>query len=231
MLSSVAHEFRNPLNSIKGNLELMEMYNDQKFEKFIKISKNSCLMLNSYVEDILDLGRIEGKAFHLNLSDFDLHSLSQEVHDMFELELKFRKISLTMCIDKSLIHSKINCDKDRLKQVMVNLVSNAIKFCNSKIKVEWFHPDNHSNQIEEDKDEDVLGKIASLHTSIDPNKLDVRAPYKAALSIINKNSANPQNKLFLAVIDDGVGISESNKNMLFKLFGKIEHNKNLNKKG
>lgn len=41
MLSSVAHEFRNPLNAIKGNLEVMELMGDKKYEKFIKIAKNS----------------------------------------------------------------------------------------------------------------------------------------------------------------------------------------------
>lgn len=41
MLSSVAHEFRNPLNAIKGNLELMQYYNFQKFDKFLKTSRNS----------------------------------------------------------------------------------------------------------------------------------------------------------------------------------------------
>lgn len=67
MLASVAHEFRNPLNSIMGNLDLIGMISDQeRVKKFVDIAKNSGSMLNSYVDDILDLGRIEGGGFQLN---------------------------------------------------------------------------------------------------------------------------------------------------------------------
>lgn len=128
MISSVAHEFRNPLNAIKGNLELMQMFKIKQIEKYLKTSRNSCLMLNSYVDDILDLGRIEGKAFHLNNTEFKLDSLSKEVYELFELELKFRKIKLEIIIQDSLQNATIVIDRDRLKQVMINLVSNAIKF-------------------------------------------------------------------------------------------------------
>lgn len=85
-------------------------------------------MLNSYVDDILDLGRIEGKAFHLNNSEFKLDELCQEVFDLFELELKFRKIQFKIDIKTTLKGALITNDRDRLKQVMINLVSNAIKF-------------------------------------------------------------------------------------------------------
>jgi len=67
MLSSVAHEFRNPLNSISGNLELINLVTKEpKVAKFATSAHNSWVMLNIYVEDILDLGRIEKDAFHFN---------------------------------------------------------------------------------------------------------------------------------------------------------------------
>jgi len=67
MLSSVAHEFRNPLNSISGNLELINLVTKEpKVAKFAKSAHNSCAMLNIYVEDILNLGRIEKNAFQFN---------------------------------------------------------------------------------------------------------------------------------------------------------------------
>jgi signal transduction histidine kinase len=88
MLSSVAHEFRNPLNAIQGNLQLIELNNDPKIEKYVKISRSSCTLLNSYVEDILDLGRIEGSAFQLNCDEFSIKDVLDEVYDIFEIELK-----------------------------------------------------------------------------------------------------------------------------------------------
>ena len=66
MLSSVAHEFRNPLNSVSGNLELINLVTkEEKIKEFALKAKNSCLMINSYVEDILDLGRFQKGVFHL----------------------------------------------------------------------------------------------------------------------------------------------------------------------
>lgn len=71
MLFSVAHEFRNPLNSISGSLELIELVAiKEQVKKFAKAARNSCFMLNSYVDDILDLGRIEGGGFQLNPTKF-----------------------------------------------------------------------------------------------------------------------------------------------------------------
>ena len=150
MLSSVAHEFRNPLNAIKGNLELIETFKLNTIEKYIRISLNSCMMLNSYVEDILDLGRIHGNAFHLNNNEFDLESLCSDVLSMFELELSHRRIECQINISDDLKNSIIVSDKDRLRQVMVNLLSNAIKFWKSKIKISWFTHD-HSLKFEESK--------------------------------------------------------------------------------
>lgn len=92
MLSSVAHEFRNPLNAISGNLQLIELFQDPKIEKYVRVSRNSCTLLNSYVEDILDLGRIEGSAFQLNCEEFMIGEVFKEVEDIFEIELRHKKI-------------------------------------------------------------------------------------------------------------------------------------------
>lgn len=92
MLSSVAHEFRNPLNAISGNLQLIELYQDPRIAKFVRISKNASSLLNSYVEDILDLGRIEGSAFQLNCEEFKIEEVFNQVAEIFEIELRSKKI-------------------------------------------------------------------------------------------------------------------------------------------
>jgi signal transduction histidine kinase len=64
MISSVAHEFRNLLNFIKENLKLIEyIWKEERINNYPTSSLISCEMLNLYVEDILDLSRIEREAF------------------------------------------------------------------------------------------------------------------------------------------------------------------------
>ena len=108
MISSVAHEFRNPLNAILGNLNLIKMVsNDNKLKKFIKVAISSCSLINNYVEDILDLGRIEQNAFQLNPNEFYIKEAILEVVDIFELELKSKRVRLTINIQRRLQHVKV----------------------------------------------------------------------------------------------------------------------------
>ena len=108
MISSVAHEFRNPLNAIKGNLNLIKMMNEnQRIQKFIKVANNSCSLMHNYVEDILDLGRMERKAFELNSTEFWLSEVIDEVSGIFELELKNKNIQLIVDISNKLNRIKV----------------------------------------------------------------------------------------------------------------------------
>lgn len=103
MISSVAHEFRNPLGAIQGNLDLIKMVSeDVKIQKFVKVAYNSCSLVNNYVEDILDLGRIERKAFQLNPVEFSLKDVTEEVAEIFELEFKNKRIRLIIDISQRL---------------------------------------------------------------------------------------------------------------------------------
>ena len=218
MLSSVAHEFRNPLNAIQGNLQLIELNQDPKIEKYVKISKSSWTLLNSYVEDILDLGRIEGSAFQLNWDEFSIVDVIQEVYEIFEIELKRRNIDFQINISPRFSLAKVYTDRDRLRQVVINLVSNAIKFCNSAIKVECFqlnNPNDESKQLEEIK-ETVVFAMPNLNAKT------------AAYNLVRNKQMYSSDSVFISVTDDGDGIEPKDQEKLFKLFGKISktHQKN-----
>ena len=139
MLSSVAHEFRNPLSSVSGNLDLIQIISqNEKVKEFVKRAKISWKMINSYVEDILDLGRIEGGGFHLNHVEFQFSQIVKETKELFENEAKNRMIEFKFMISKQILNEIAKADKDRIRQVLVNLVSNALKFTNSSVKVDIF---------------------------------------------------------------------------------------------
>lgn len=222
MLSSVAHEFRNPLNAIKGNLMLIEMNQDPRIEKFVRVSKNSCLLLNSYVEDILDLGRIEGSAFQLNNEEFKIEEILQEVKDIFELEMKHRRIKFKMNIAPRFSIVNVYSDRDRLRQVVINLVSNAIKFCNSTIIIDVFQlfggsDSEYSKEERKDADDEI--------------SLPDFDPTIAAKKLIHGQSIYGGDSVFVSVTDDGDGIAPQDQEKLFKLFGKIKKTHHRNKKG
>ncbi|CAI2360139.1 unnamed protein product [Moneuplotes crassus] len=222
MLSSVAHEFRNPLNAIKGNLLLIEMNQDPRIEKFVRVSKNSCLLLNSYVEDILDLGRIEGSAFQLNNEEFRIAEIINEVSEIFELEMKHRRIKFQVNIAPRFNLVNVLSDKDRLRQVIINLVSNAIKFCNSSIIVDVFQLFGGSDS--EYSREETKERQAE-------NALPPFDPTVAAKSLIQGANIYGGDSVFLSVTDDGDGIAPQDQEKLFKLFGKISKTHHRNKKG
>ena len=152
MFASASHEFRTPLNAIlnsfnflKNSIDLMmnnirdfaeENYQittvlDKNYEiisKFIKIGSNSSTLLLALVEDILNLSKMDAGIFEINLEDFSINELITEIYEMFENQCHQKNVKLLINMDPYLKHLKINSDKSRLKQVFLNLLSNAYKF-------------------------------------------------------------------------------------------------------
>lgn len=136
MLANVSHEFRTPLNAIMMSLILLK---DQVSpgNKFLRIANSSCSILANLVEDILDHAKIESGVFEIQESVFLLHDLFDEVYEIFELQATQKKIKLSFELISDLKDASIKSDKQRLKQIMLNLLSNALKFTDKGfIKVE-----------------------------------------------------------------------------------------------
>ena len=185
------------------------------------MSKNSCTLLNSYVEDILDLGRIEGSAFTLNCDEFMIEEVFKEVADIFELELKNKKIKFDIEISARFKLVKVYTDRDRLRQVVINLVSNAIKFCNSLIRIDCFQLSNPYG--DENIDDDNRPTVIYAMPNFNPNI--------AARNLVKGEELYSSDSVFVSVTDDGDGIEPKDQEQLFKLFGKIKKTHQRNKKG
>jgi len=80
------------------------------------------------VEDILDHAKIESGNFQIQDDDFRFKELFDEVYDIFELQTKKKGIHLEFVIDTSLEFIEVRTDKQRIKQILMNLISNAVKF-------------------------------------------------------------------------------------------------------
>jgi len=80
------------------------------------------------VEDILDHSKIEAGVFEIEEVDFKFQDLFSEVYQIFELQTNNKGLKLEFKIDKLLETSTFRTDKQRLKQILLNLISNAFKF-------------------------------------------------------------------------------------------------------
>lgn len=128
-LANITHEIRTPMNAILGFSELM--LRDQKLNatqrRSLTIIKRSGDHLLSLINEVLEMSKIEAGRIELNPIDFDLYTLIFDIKDMFQLRAKNKGLKLMVNVPDDLPHF-ISADKNKLKQIIINLLGNAIKF-------------------------------------------------------------------------------------------------------
>jgi len=127
-LSNMSHEIRTPLNVVTGFSELLAATDiNEKQKKYIDAIQNGGSSLLSIINDVLDLSKIEAGKLSVVKSNFDLFKLMNEVKGMFEKEAFEKNLDFEVVISKN-VPAIIYQDENRLKQILVNLLSNALKF-------------------------------------------------------------------------------------------------------
>jgi PAS domain S-box-containing protein len=128
-LANMSHELRTPLNAILGFTQLLG--NDRNLtesqQERVRIITRSGEHLLALINDILDISKIESGKMDLHPVVFDLHEFIADIRDMFELRCKKKGLSLYSEILEELPRY-VRGDLGKLRQVMVNLVGNAVKF-------------------------------------------------------------------------------------------------------
>lgn len=128
-LANMSHELRTPLNAILGFSQLMardtSLNSTQK--ENLNIINRSGEHLLELINDVLDMSKIEAGYNTLHITHFNLHQLLADLGHMFELRAHEKGINLVINIDSSL-PTYIQADAGKLRQVLVNLLSNALKF-------------------------------------------------------------------------------------------------------
>lgn len=125
--ATISHEMRTPLNSITGLVKLLEWSDPKEIYNYLHALKSTSEHLNSIINDVLDLSKIEENKLLLEDVSFDLKQLVNTVAKGFSFIVKEKKIDLKVSLSEDL-PTFINADPTRMSQVLYNIISNALKF-------------------------------------------------------------------------------------------------------
>ncbi len=129
-LGNISHELKTPIFNIQGYLYTLidgGLGNEQITEKYLNRAVNNVERLNTIVQDLERISRLESGRLMLDYQRFDIHSLSNEVYDDLDIKAKEKGIRL-MFKEGSNRPFHVYADRENIRQVLTNLISNSIKY-------------------------------------------------------------------------------------------------------
>jgi len=136
-LANMSHEIRTPLNGIIGFAKFLKSTKlDEEQHDFVDIIRKSSEDLLSIVNDILDISKIENGNLELEELFFNPMEEFENVIESYAANASKKDIDFSLWIDPSLSIKLLRSDPGKIKQVLINLISNAVKFTNKKGKID-----------------------------------------------------------------------------------------------
>lgn len=132
--SNISHEFKTPLNVILGSVQLLEVYKNKDFKNFdynkitknIFVMKQNCYRLLRLINNILDINKVDMKFLELNLKT---HNIVKVIEDVTLSVAKFiENKGISLIFDTEIEEKIMMCDVDKIERIILNLLSNSIKY-------------------------------------------------------------------------------------------------------
>lgn len=148
LFCSISHELRSPINHINGILDVIKSYiDDMKLAHMIDIALSSSEMLVNKINDIMDYSLIETNTLELKPVEFNIRNLLAHIEDILNLQFDHKMINFSAFVTQN-VPNIIMLDYKRLKQILLNLTYNALKYTERgfvSIIIECEFHDKYSN--------------------------------------------------------------------------------------
>lgn len=186
-ISSVSHELRTPLTAIKGWGETLNLgYDPETFTKGMKVITGETQRLERMVEELLDFSRIQSGHFTLQMTTIDVIA---ELEDAMLIYIdKAKKEGITLTYNEPEFLCAVNGDKNRLRQVFINIIDNALKYTETGGSIDI---------LAEKNDSSVVISVADSGVGIAPEDLP-----KVKQKFYKANSTKHGSGIGLAVADE-----------------------------